>query len=233
MVRNPEEGMLSSHRLLSTATHLGDGLYGKATGRKLVYLSISSMSITRFGSMFSPECLSCQLIVRNVNHNCKENLEVEMSEIFTYRVKVNPEWIDHNGHLNVAYFVLAFDYATDAYYETLLVGSDYPEESGCSVFTLGMDVDYLTELFAGDEVEITTQMLDWDYKRVHYYHTMVNLSTGKIAATNECLGMNVNLESRTSAPFSDRVQQKLSEVFEQNKSLSRPQKQGRRLAIPR
>jgi hypothetical protein len=33
----PEEGMLSSHRLLSTATHLGDGAYGKATGRKLTY----------------------------------------------------------------------------------------------------------------------------------------------------------------------------------------------------
>lgn len=33
----PEEGMLSSHRLLSTATHLGSGVYGKATGRKLTY----------------------------------------------------------------------------------------------------------------------------------------------------------------------------------------------------
>jgi hypothetical protein len=37
----PEDGMLSSHRLLSTATHLGDGLYGKATGRKLVYRIIA------------------------------------------------------------------------------------------------------------------------------------------------------------------------------------------------
>ncbi len=33
----PEEGMLSSHRLLSTATHARDGVYGKATGRKLTY----------------------------------------------------------------------------------------------------------------------------------------------------------------------------------------------------
>jgi hypothetical protein len=37
----PEEGMLSSHRLLSTATHLGDGAYGKATGRKLTYRIIA------------------------------------------------------------------------------------------------------------------------------------------------------------------------------------------------
>jgi hypothetical protein len=34
---DPETGMLSSHRILSTATHTGDGVFGRATGRKLVY----------------------------------------------------------------------------------------------------------------------------------------------------------------------------------------------------
>ena len=38
---SPEEGMLSSHRILSTATHLGDGVYGKATGKKLHYRIIA------------------------------------------------------------------------------------------------------------------------------------------------------------------------------------------------
>ncbi|WP_424975251.1 ester cyclase [Dinoroseobacter sp. S124A] len=33
----PETGMLSSHRLLSTATHMGDGAYGAATGKRLTY----------------------------------------------------------------------------------------------------------------------------------------------------------------------------------------------------
>ena len=33
----PEDGMLSSHRLLSTATHTGDGVFGVATGKKLVF----------------------------------------------------------------------------------------------------------------------------------------------------------------------------------------------------
>ena len=37
----PEEGMLSSHRILSTATHAGDGVYGKATGTKLRYRIIA------------------------------------------------------------------------------------------------------------------------------------------------------------------------------------------------
>jgi len=37
----PEEGMLSSHRIISTATHLGDGQFGKATGKKLTYRVIA------------------------------------------------------------------------------------------------------------------------------------------------------------------------------------------------
>ncbi len=38
---SPEEGMLSSHRVRSTATHAGDGAYGRATGRRLVYRIIA------------------------------------------------------------------------------------------------------------------------------------------------------------------------------------------------
>lgn len=38
---SPEEGMLSSHRLHSTATHVHDGVYGKATGKRLTYRIIA------------------------------------------------------------------------------------------------------------------------------------------------------------------------------------------------
>ncbi len=34
---SPEEGMLSSHRIISRATHTGNGVYGQATGKKLRY----------------------------------------------------------------------------------------------------------------------------------------------------------------------------------------------------
>lgn len=37
----PEDGMLSSHRILSTATHAGKGVYGEATGKKLRYRIIA------------------------------------------------------------------------------------------------------------------------------------------------------------------------------------------------
>jgi hypothetical protein len=37
----PQDGMHSSHRILSTATHSRDGVYGKATGKKLTYRIIA------------------------------------------------------------------------------------------------------------------------------------------------------------------------------------------------
>ena len=38
---SPEEGMLSSHRIFSTATHAHDGVYGEATGKQLRYRIIA------------------------------------------------------------------------------------------------------------------------------------------------------------------------------------------------
>jgi hypothetical protein len=40
-----EEGFLSSHRLLSTATHTRSGMYGEATGRKLSYRILADCAV--------------------------------------------------------------------------------------------------------------------------------------------------------------------------------------------
>lgn len=148
-------------------------------------------------------------------------------------ITIKPEWIDHNGHLNVAYFVLAFDFATDAVYEEWSIGFTYQEHTGCSLFTLGMDVDYHKELFADEQVEVKTQLLDWDHKRIHYFHTMFHVDTGELAATNECLAMNIDLGRKKSAAFPAEVQQLLAKIHGQHASLQLPRNCGRRLAIER
>ncbi len=128
-----------------------------------------------------------------------------MSDTREYTCSVRPEWIDHNGHMNVAYYVVAFDEATDAVYETWGLGLAYPETSGFSVFTLGMNVDYLGELFEGDPIRILTDLVDVDHKRIHYYHRMFHAGSHRLVATNECLCMNVRLDTRKSEPFPDEV----------------------------
>lgn len=130
-------------------------------------------------------------------------------KVLLYETLIKPEWIDHNGHMNVAFFVLAFDEATDAAYEHWGIGMDYPEMSGCSVFTLGINVDYLGELFEGDAIRVETTLVDYDAKRIHYFHRMIDTDKDKLVATNECLCMNVDLTARKSAPFPDDVIEKL------------------------
>jgi len=143
---------------------------------------------------------------------------------------VKPEWLDHNGHMNVAYYVLAFDFITDAVYDQWGLGDDY-QEQGYSVFTLGMNVDYLQELYENDPLRITTQLLAWDHKRVHYFHHMYHAKKGFLAATNECLGINVNLESRRSEPFPEPIQAILAEIYEAHQHLPLPAGAGRQLGI--
>ena len=147
-----------------------------------------------------------------------------------YQTVVKPEWIDHNGHMNLGYFVVAFDEATDDVYESWGLGLDYPDKSGCSVFTLGVNVDYMAELFEGDPIRIETLLVDHDHKRIHYFHRMYHGESGKLVATNECLCMNVNLESRRSASFPADVANRLNTARHEGES---PEGFGRTLAIRR
>ena len=147
------------------------------------------------------------------------------------RLDIPSEWTDRNGHMNVAYYVLAFDRATDAFYDALGIGWTYLERTGKSAFTLAMNVDYLEEVFAGDSVRIVSRLLNCDYKRIHYFHEMHHATRGYLAATNEVLSMHVNMATRRSEPFPQKLQTKLAEVKAAHAALPLPSQFGRRLAI--
>src|SRR5215469_14576417 len=81
-----------------------------------------------------------------------------------YRAAVAPEWIDYNGHMNVAYYVLAFDRATDLLLDHLGLGEAYRRATNRSLFVLEAHVTYARELRAGDRFEIETRLIDADRK---------------------------------------------------------------------
>jgi acyl-CoA thioester hydrolase len=149
------------------------------------------------------------------------------------RLTVLPEWVDYNGHMNVAYYVLAFDRATDTLYDALRIGGGYVAQRQHSLFTLSMNVDYLREVFAGDEILITSRMLDHDHKRVHYFHEMHHAGEGWLAATNECVAIHVDMAQRRSAPFDDAAAARLAEMKAAHAALGRPDRAGRTLSITR
>ena len=147
------------------------------------------------------------------------------------RLDIPSEWTDQNGHVNVAYYVLAFDRATDAFYDMLGIGWSYLDGAGRSMFTLAINVDYLGEVFAGDSVRIVSRVIDCDYKRIHYFHEMHHATKGYLAATNEVLSMHVNMATRRSEPFPPDLQAKLTEVKLAHAALPLPPQVGRRLGI--
>ena len=147
------------------------------------------------------------------------------------RLDIPPEWTDQNGHMNVAYYVLAFDRATDAFYDQLGIGRSYFERERRSLFTLAMNVDYLAELFAGDTVRIVSRLLDGDHKRIHYFHEMHHATKAYLAATNELLAIHMNMTTRRSEPFPPELQTRLDETRSAHASLPLPPKVGRKIGI--
>ncbi|HUI16101.1 MAG TPA: thioesterase family protein [Alphaproteobacteria bacterium] len=150
-----------------------------------------------------------------------------------HRERVLPEWTDYNGHMNLAYFLVAFDHATDAFFDHLDLGRAYRLRTNCSLFTLEAHVSYAHELNAGDPLRLSTQLVAFDAKRLHYFHRMYHAEEGFLAASNELLSIHVDLETRRSSAMPAEAQARLERLLAEHRRLPRPPELGRVIALPR
>jgi len=146
---------------------------------------------------------------------------------------VRAEWIDYNGHMNVAYYVLAFDYATDRLYDRIGLGQAYMAAHRCSTFTLESHINYLQEVQRGDPLRFAGQLLEFDTKRIHWYCDMFHRDKGYHAAALEFLTIHVDMESRRSAPFPADVLATLGALKAAHSALPTPKLAGRTIGIRR
>lgn len=147
--------------------------------------------------------------------------------------RVEAQWIDYNGHFNMAYYNVLFDRAGDEVFELLGLGPDYVKSANCSFFTLEAHITYLRELHAGDEVSITTQFLDFDTKRVHYVQLMHHGSEHWLSCVTENIVMHVDMGAKKSTPFPAEILEKISAARKAHSHLSVPSQVGHRIGIPR
>jgi acyl-CoA thioester hydrolase len=84
-----------------------------------------------------------------------------------YRTAVAPEWIDYNGHLRDAYYVVALSSAIDALMDRLGLDAAYRERTRCTLYSLEMHLHWLHEVTLGDELEVEARILAADKKRLH------------------------------------------------------------------
>src|SRR5690606_38550776 len=64
--------------------------------------------------------------------------------------KVEKQWVDLNGHMNMAYYHLVFDESLDVAFSALGIGWDYTQKGEGSCFTAEVHVCYLDEVKEGD-----------------------------------------------------------------------------------
>ncbi|MCH1523448.1 MAG: thioesterase family protein, partial [Arenicellales bacterium] len=100
------------------------------------------------------------------------------AELEVGQQSVLPDWIDYNGHMNVAYYVLAFDRGVDEFMYQMGITPEYLKTEKSSTFTLEMHINYLQELRLDDPIRLTCQLLDADSKRVHYFLRMFHAEAG-------------------------------------------------------
>ncbi|MEQ8392451.1 MAG: thioesterase family protein [Thalassospira sp.] len=150
-----------------------------------------------------------------------------------YRGKIKPEWIDFNGHMNVGYYVVAFDLGSMAFLDGVGMGFTYPERRGGSTFGLEMHVTYDREIHKDDPFVIFTRVLDCDQKRIHMYHEMRHGTEGWLASTNEIITMHIDMEKRRSAPFPSDIMTTLNRIKEAHADLPVPSGVGRKIGIRR
>lgn len=146
---------------------------------------------------------------------------------------VDPAWIDYNGHMNLAYYVLAFDHATDAFFDYIGLGVAYLEANNCSTFALESHVTYGREMKVGNPMRFETQLLDHDAKRLHYMHFMYHEEEGYLASTNELISLHVDMTQRRSAPMPQSVIERLDQVASVHSALPRPPQAGRVISLGR
>ena len=116
------------------------------------------------------------------------------------------EWIDYNGHMNVAYYTLAFDKALDFFFEDVLdIGPSYVEKNKEGPFALKASYNYFSELLEGECFFVDISILDFDSKRVHLFGEMRKEKSLELSAVFETVLMNMDLSGRKVKHYPDRV----------------------------
>ncbi len=144
---------------------------------------------------------------------------------------VQPEWIDFNGHLNMAYYSVLFDKAVDELYPALGFGADY-QKTGFTTYIAEFHVCYLRELHVGSNVNVTFHLIDFDEKRFHLYQEMWH-EDGWLAATGEGLTLHVDQSGPKVAPMPRAILKRLGDMREAQAGLPIPERVGRRIGLRR
>jgi acyl-CoA thioester hydrolase len=147
-------------------------------------------------------------------------------------MQIEPQWIDYNGHLNMAYYNVMFDRAIDEMWLRLGIGPGYMKQRHGSTFTAECHVRYLREIHLGDPVQISILLLGADEKRLHTFEELRHATEGWLSATSENMTIHIDMKARKTAPFPPDIRARIEAVTTAQASVARPEGIGRKIAMP-
>ena len=151
-----------------------------------------------------------------------------MTDIPTiWRGRVLPEWIDHNGHMNAGYYMVAFDDATGPWHEYLGIDDTYRSKNSRSTFSIEGHITWERELPVGAPIRIEGQLLGYDDKKTHAFFRLFHEEEGYLSATHELLSIHIDMELRRSTPFPPQIETRLRAVMDEHSGFERPAGAGR------
>lgn len=146
-------------------------------------------------------------------------------------MEIKPDWIDYNGHLNMAYYNVLFDHGVDEIWTALGFGPDYREARNLSTFTAEFHVCYLRELHLGAKVRVSFQLLAHDEKRFHFYQELIH-EDGWVSATGEGLALHIDMSGPRVAPMPADILANVATLATRHAALPIPERVGRKMGVP-
>ncbi|MCB1339146.1 MAG: thioesterase family protein [Maritimibacter sp.] len=147
-------------------------------------------------------------------------------------MSVAPEWIDYNGHMNMAYYSMLFDRAADEFYEVIGLGAAYAKARGLTTYTGEIKIRYLRELHLGQTLRVHSWLVDHDRKRFHSWQE-IHAEDGYLAATAETLALHIDMSGPKVAPFPDDIAAGLDAFAARHGMPEMPKGAGRAIGIAR
>ena len=133
--------------------------------------------------------------------------------------KIIKDWIDYNGHMNVAYYLLIFDkFGADNLNNIFNIGEHSAKTTGMSTMVVESNITYNQELKLDDEVDISLLYFDHDKKRLQYKFEMIHRKKEYLASTFEALALYVNLNTRKVQEFEEDKVKIMDDFILKNKS---------------
>ena len=144
-------------------------------------------------------------------------------------VKVGRDWLDYNDHMNVAFYLKAFDDASDKLTAVAGMGQAYTEATSNSWVALESHLTFQDEARLGDALRIESRVLEVDEKKLHVYQEMYR--DDSLLSTHEQLGIHFNTQERRGCRFANEIYTNLSALVDAQRCLVRPDWLGRSVGI--